>query len=45
MNLVLVVPAKAGTQYAAVYREGMAYWIPGLAALARDDGFSKYRAE
>ena len=36
-----VIPAKAGTQYAAVYREGTAYWIPGLppikSGVARDD--------
>jgi hypothetical protein len=36
-----VVPAKAGTQYAAVPRDGTAYWIPGLppikSGVARDD--------
>jgi hypothetical protein len=32
-----VVPAKAGTQYAAAYRERTAYWIPALASLGRDD--------
>jgi hypothetical protein len=32
-----VVPAKAGTQYAAAYREDTEYWVPGLASLARDD--------
>ena len=26
-----VVPAKAGTQYSAAYREHTAYWVPGLA--------------
>jgi len=32
-----VVPAKAGTHYAAAYREHTAYWIPALASLGRDD--------
>jgi hypothetical protein len=32
-----VVPAKAGTQYSAAYREVTAYWVPALAMLGRDD--------
>ena len=39
--IISVVPAKAGTQYAAVYRWGTAYWVPGrprLCSVARDDG-------
>jgi hypothetical protein len=32
-----VVPAKAGTQYAAGHRERTEYWIPALASLGRDD--------
>ena len=32
-----VVPAKAGTQYSAAYRERTEYWIPALASFGRDD--------
>ena len=28
-----VVPAQAGTQYAAVYREGTEYWMPAYAGM------------
>ena len=48
--MVAVIPAKramrarAGIQYAAVPRDGTAYWIPGLppikSGVARDDGRS-----
>ena len=46
-GLEIVVPAEAGTRYAAAYREDTEYWVPGLTpsrveetlmALARDDG-------
>jgi len=36
-NFRSVVPAEAGTQYAAVYRERTEYWVPALASLGRDD--------
>jgi hypothetical protein len=32
-----VVPAKAGIQYSAAYREHTEYWVPALASLGRDD--------
>ena len=39
-----VIPAQAGIQYAAAYREGTAYWIPARAryrSLGRDDGLMR----